>query len=109
MDEGDHRVRLGLQPGAVEAEENVHAGEGDAAVDEAMVHRQAFPQCGRLLDQVGVVAGLRAKQRRFDQAVVAHAFSAAEQAQLLGVDIERVVEREVFHLLRQRPYFAKAS
>lgn len=104
VDERDDVVRLGLQPRAVEAEKDVHAGEGDAlvAVDEAMVHRQAFPQRRRLLDEVGVVAGLRAKQRGFDQAEVAHAFSAAEQAQLLGMDKKRVVEGEVFHLFRQR-------
>ena len=104
VDEGDDGFRLGFQPPAVEPEEDVHAGKRHAlvAVDEAVVHREAFPQRCRLLDQVRVVAGLRAQQRGLDQAVVADALRAAEKAQLLGVDVERVVEGEVFHLLRQR-------
>lgn len=104
IDEGDDIVRLGLQPCAVEAEEDVQAGEGDAlvAVDEAVVHGETFPQSRRLLDEVGIVAGLRAQQRGFDQAVVAHALRSAEQFELLGMDVERVVEREILHLLRQR-------
>jgi hypothetical protein len=104
VDEVDDVVRLGLQPCAVQAEKDVRAGEGDAlvAVDEAVVHRQAFPQRRRLLDEIGIVAGLRAQQRGFDQAEVAHAFRAAEQFQLLGMNVERIIEGEVFHLFRQR-------
>lgn len=104
VDEGDDGFRLGFQPRAVEPEEDVHAGKGHAlvAVNEAVVHREAFPERRRLLDQVRVVAGLWAQQRRLDQAVIADALSAAEQPQLLGVDVKRVIEGEVFHLLRQR-------
>lgn len=104
VDEGDDFGLIGFEPRAVQPEENVHAGKGDAlvAIDEAMVHRKAFPQGGCLFDQVGIVTGLRAQQRRFDQAVIANAGCATEQAQLLGVDEERVFKGEVFHLLGQR-------
>lgn len=66
-----------------------------------MVHREAFPKRGGLLDEVGIIAGLRTQQHGFDQAEVAHARCATEQPQLLVMDMECVVEREVFHLLGQ--------
>lgn len=102
VDEGNHVVRLGFQPRAVEAEKDVHAGESHALVAVPLVHGEAFPQRSGLFDQIGIVAGLRAQQRRLDQAEVAHALGAAEQAQLLGVDIERIVKGDVVHLFRQR-------
>lgn len=101
VDEGDHRIRLRLQPGAIEAEENVGAGERHAlvAVDEGMVHREAFPERRGLLDQVGVVAALRTRQGRGKQAGIADAGRPAEQAQLLGMDEPRVGRREIDHRL----------
>ena len=58
IDEVDGHLGLGFEACAVEAEKNVHTGKGDAlvAVDEAVVHRQAFPQGRRLLDEIGVVS-----------------------------------------------------
>jgi hypothetical protein len=46
--------------------------------------------------------------------MIADALCAAEKAQLLGVDVKRVVQREVVHLLRQslvdaRPAFGAIS
>jgi hypothetical protein len=42
-----------------------------------MVLREAFPQGGGLLDEVGVVAGLRAVESGFQQAAVAGAVGPA--------------------------------
>jgi hypothetical protein len=52
---------------AVDGEKGVGGGEGRplVAVDEGMVLREAFPQGGGLLDEVGVVAGLRAVESGF--------------------------------------------
>lgn len=101
VDEGDHRLRLSLKPRAVEAEEDVQAGEGHAlvAVDEGMVHREAFPQRRSFLNQIGIIAALRSRQRGLQQALIADAGRAAEQTQLLGVDEEHVNGRKVDHRL----------
>jgi hypothetical protein len=45
-----------------------------------VVHREAFPQRGRLLDQIRVIAGLRTQKRGLDQSVVADAGRSSEQA-----------------------------
>ena len=93
IDESDDGLRSGFKPRTIEPEKNVHAGESNAlvAVDETVVHRETFPQCRRLLDQIGIVAGLRTKQQGYDQPVVADTLRTAEQAKLLGMDVERVV------------------
>ena len=62
------------QLGAIYDQERVGGGEGRAliAVDKRMVLRQAFPERGCFLDQVGVVAGLRAKEAGFEEAGIAY-------------------------------------
>ena len=65
--EGGVGVRCYAPP--VDREKCIGRGKTDAlvAIDEGMVPGQAFPERGRLPDQVGVIAGLRSKQGRFQQ------------------------------------------
>jgi hypothetical protein len=78
-DENIRRFGIGRDARAVDGEKGVGGGEGRplVAVDEGMVLREAFPQGGGLLDEVGVVAGLRAVESGFQQAAVADAVGPA--------------------------------
>jgi hypothetical protein len=61
---------------AVDGKKGVRGGKGCAlvAVDEGMVLRQALPECGGLLDQVGVITGLRPVEGGFQQSWVSASF-----------------------------------
>jgi len=60
-----------------------------------MVLREAFPQGGGLLDEVGVVAGLRAVESGFQQAAVADAGGPAVALYLVVMDGEHFGEGEI--------------
>ena len=62
------------QPDLVDGKEGVHSGEGGAlvAVNEWVVLRQALPESGGFLNQIGIIAGLWSKQGGFEQAVIPH-------------------------------------
>src|ERR1700693_6478891 len=64
VERGDECVgflSIGHEPRSVDGERGIHRGESRAlvAVDERMILRQAFPQRGGFLNQVGVITGLR--------------------------------------------------
>jgi hypothetical protein len=73
---------------AVNRQKRVEGGKRGAlvAIDEGMILRKAFPERGGFLDQIGVVAGLRAVEGGLQQAVVANAMGAAVAFDLIGVD-----------------------
>lgn len=106
VDEPNYIFLIAFEPPPVEAEEDVHAGKRDAliAVDEAMVHRQAFPKCSRFLNCVGIVAGLRPQKRRLDQPQVANSLRATEQSKLLAMNEKSVIQAKINH-----GYLASAS
>jgi len=54
VDEALHGVVLRNQFDAVHARKHIDAGKGHAlvAIDEAMVHRHAFPQCRGFFDDI---------------------------------------------------------
>ena len=68
-DESVGLLRIRRQPRGVDGEEGKRGGESRAlvAVDEGMVLRQALPEGGGFLDQVGVIAGLRPVKGGFEQ------------------------------------------
>src|SRR5580693_3043152 len=74
-DETLRRIGVGGDARAVDGKKSVGRGESRAlvAVDERMVLGKAFPQGGRLLDQIGVVTCLRSIKGGFENAVIAHA------------------------------------
>ena len=73
-DETIRRVGVGGDARTVDGKKSVGGGKSRAlvAVNEWMVLRKAFPQGGRLLDQVGVVACLRSIEGGFENAVIPH-------------------------------------
>lgn len=98
LEHGDHvgveSHRIALDAAAVDAQEDIRRGEGDAfvAVDEGVVDGEAFQQRRGLGDDIVVIAGLRAEQGRFERAGVAQAGRAAVAADLDGVDGEDIGE-----------------
>ena len=72
VERGDESVRLlGIrrETRAVDGEKCIRGGESRAlvAVDEGMVLREALPERGGFLDQVGVITGLRPVEGGFQQ------------------------------------------
>ena len=61
-DKGIRFFRAGRKTRTVDGEKRIRGGEGRffVAVDKGMVLREALPEGGGLLDQVGVITGLRA-------------------------------------------------
>ena len=61
-----------IQPEAVNAQERGSDGDGRSlvAIHKRMILRKALKQCGRLLDNVLVIAALRPAQCRFQRAMV---------------------------------------
>ena len=64
-------------------------------VHEGMVLREAFPERGRLGDDVGVVAGLRPEQGGVELAWVSNTGGAAVRRDLVGVDGENIAQGQV--------------
>jgi len=62
------------QSDLVDGKEGIHCGEGGAlvAVNEWVVLRQTFPESGGFLNQIGIIAGLRSKNGRFERAAISH-------------------------------------
>src|SRR5713226_7422102 len=69
----------GRETGAVDGKKSVGHGKGRplVAVDEGMVLRQAFPERCSLLDQIAIIAGLRAIECCFQQAAIPDAVGTA--------------------------------
>jgi hypothetical protein len=74
-EEGVGGIVLELQPVTVHSQKASRDGDGNALVPihEGMILGEAFPQGGRLLNQVLVVAAPRACQRRFQSPQVTEA------------------------------------
>ena len=51
-----------------------------------MVLGEAFPQCGRFFQEIGVVASLGPIERRFQQTGIANAVRSSVTLDLVGVD-----------------------
>ncbi len=51
-----------------------------------MILRKALPQCGGLIDQVGVIAGLRPEQSRLERTWIAQTVRAAVAVNLVKMD-----------------------
>jgi len=91
-DEGEGGVGVRRDAPPVDREKCIGRGETNAlvAVDEGMVPGQAFPKRGRLPDQVGVIAGLRSKQGRFQQSGIPQPLRPAIALDLVGVDCKNL-------------------
>ena len=88
--EGGVGVRRDAPP--VDREKRIGRGKTDAlvAIDEGVVSGQAFPKSCRLPDQVGVIAGLRSKQGRFQQSGIPQPLRPAIALDLVGVDCKNL-------------------
>jgi len=77
-DETVGRLRIRRQARAVDGKKRVRGGERRplVAVDEGMVLREALPECGGFLDQVGVMPRLRSVQGGLQEAGVPDARGA---------------------------------
>lgn len=60
---------------------------------QRVILREAFPKCACLFNQVSIVADLRAKERRFDEADVTNPGRTAVPSNLVGVHVEDLNER----------------
>ena len=91
-DECEGGVGVRRDAPSVDREKRIGRGKTDAlvAIDEGMVSGQAFPKRGRLPDQVGVIAGLRSKQARFQQSGIAQALRPAIALDLVGMDCKNL-------------------
>ena len=88
----------------------VQGAEGNAlvAVHECVTLTQALPRCGRLFDQVGIIASLWAKQRGLQKAGVAQAGRTAVAFDQISMNGECVGKRLIVShrasLLYSSPY-----
>ena len=101
-DETISRFGVGGDAGAVNGKKGVGRGEGRplVTVDERMVLREAFPQGGRFLDQVRIIAGLRPVEGGFEQAGIADTGRSAVALDLVVMDSERFGERQIILIQR---------
>ena len=101
----DRFIFPGRQFKPVQIEKDFHARKGNSfvAIDEPMVHRQAFPECCSLFEEVGIVACLRPQQCRLNQTTIPDPGSASMRLQ------ERIVNVYGFLKCNVPHYFAKAS
>lgn len=70
-------------------------GNSLVPVNKGVILREAFPKCACLFNQVSIVADLRAKERRFDEADVTTPGRTAVPSNLVGVHVEDLNERQV--------------
>jgi hypothetical protein len=71
-DEGISFVGVRDEPRAVDCKESIRGGESRAlvAIDERTVLREALPERAGLLDEIGVITGLRPVKAGFQQPLV---------------------------------------
>ncbi len=76
------------QTRAVDGAKSIRGGESCplVAVDDGMILREAFPECGGFLDQAGVIAGLRPVEGGFQQPLISDALGAAIAFDLAGMN-----------------------
>lgn len=73
----------------------VQAGRPLVAVYERVVRGQAFPKRCGFCNQIGIVAGLRPCESRFQLTEVTDAVGTAIGFDLIGMNGENFVEREI--------------
>ena len=95
-DEGMRRLRLDLQPPAIQAQKNIGGKKSDSlvAIHEGVIHQQGLEQRRRHLGDVPVVAGTGSIESALQKSNVAHARRAAKTPDEALVHQERLVQRE---------------